>query len=321
MSRTFVFALLLFTRSAAAKVVERVAAVVNHEIVLLSEVEDRARPMMAEIQEQGSGRERAIARLERETLERIVDETLIAQEASRLQIAVTPDEVDRTVDSVKAQNKISQDQLIEALRASGMGYEQYLEELKRQILRMKVLNVQVRSRVSVTDDEVRRYYDQNLRRAGADVRVRFRQIFVQIPENAPRALVRERKKRAEALAVRVRGGEDFGQIARLESDDLLSRADGGEPGWTGRGVLPPELEEIMFALEPNDLRGPVYTDRGAYIVELLERKASAARPFDEIKEELRAQMAQEETERATRVWLVDVRRRAYVDIRLAQGTR
>lgn len=308
-------AVLLVSAPAHAKIVERVAAVVNDDIVLLSEVEERARPLVGEIEQQGKERDEAARKLLRETLDRIVDERLIAQEADRLQIAITLDEVDRAIEDIKRQNQISQEQLLQALQASGITVDQYRDELKRQILRIKVLNVQVRSRVSVTDDEVRRYYDQNLRRAGADVRVRMRQIFVQIPENAPRAIVKDKRRRAQNLADRVRAGEDFGAVARAESDDLLSRADGGEIGWTGRGVLPPELEEVVFTMQAGDLRGPVYTDRGAHVVQLLERKASAARPFDEIKEELRAQIAQEEVERATRAWLVEVRRRSYVDVR------
>jgi len=227
----------------------------------------------------------------------------------------TPEEIDRAIEEIKRQNRITHEQLIEALRASGITYEQYREDLRHQILRLKLLNIQVRSRINVSDSEVRRYYDQNLRRSGADVRVRLRQIFVSIPESAPRSIVRERRKHAQSLADRVRAGEDFSHVARQESDDLLTRAEGGEVGWVGRGTLPPELEEIVFTMQPSEIRGPVYTDRGAYLVELLERKASAARPFDQIKEELRAQIGQEQVERATRAWLTEVRKRAYVDIR------
>jgi parvulin-like peptidyl-prolyl isomerase len=81
-------------------------------------------------------------------------------------------------------------------------------------------------------------------------------------------------------------------------------------------VLPPEVETVAFSMKPGEVRGPVYSDQGAHVLELVERRASAARPFDEIKEDLRRQIAQDEFERSSRAWLEEVRRKAYVDVRL-----
>ena len=135
---------------------------------------------------------------------------------------------------------------------------------------------------------------------------------MQIPRTRPRD---RGARRQTGAADRLRAGEDFAQIARIESDDLLTRADGGESGWASRGTLPPEVEEVVFTMQPSDLRGPLYSDKGAHIVQVLERKDSAERPFDEIKEELRSQSAQGEVERARRAWLAEVRSGSYVDVR------
>lgn len=297
--------------AARAAVVERIVAVVNDDIVLLSEVEDRLRFMVAENPAQNPDK------LRKGVLDGLIDERLIAQEAVTLKLEVDRMEVDRAVDEIKRQNKITQAELEEALRAQGMTMSGYREDLRNQILRLKVLNLQVRSRVSVSDEDVRKAYEQNLRTTGTDVKVRVRQILVAIPPDSPRTVRDTRRAQAIVLGERVRAGEDLGELAKQVSDDPSTRAEGGDLGYVERSALPPEVGEVVFAMKVGEVRGPIYSDLGAHIVQVLDRKASEARPFEEVKEELRRQIHGQEVEKQTRLWLVDVRRRAHVDDRLA----
>jgi len=298
-------------RGAGAAVVERIVAVVNDDIILLSEVEGRAKFAAAENPTANPDK------VNRDVLEGLIDERLIAQEAVTLKIEVDRLEVDRAVDEVKRQHKITQAELEEALRAQGMTISSYREDLRNHILRLKVLNLQVRSRVSVSDEDVRKAYEQNLRTTGTDVKVRVRQILVAIPPDSPRTLRDARRAQAIQLGERVRAGEDLGELAKQLSDDPSTRAEGGDLGYVARSALPPEVGEVVFAMKVGEVRGPIYSDLGAHIAQVLDRKASEARPFDEVKEELRRQIHGQEVEKQTRLWLVDVRRRAHVDDRLA----
>ena len=297
-------------RGAEPRVVERIVAVVNDDVILQSEVEDRLRFVAAE--NQGANPEK----LRREVLDHMVNERLIAQEAVTLRLEVDRMEVDRTVDEIKRQNKITQAELDEALRAQGMTMSSYRDDLKKQLLRLKVLQIQVRSRVSVSDEDVRKAYEQNLRTTGTDVKVRLRQILVAIPRDSPRAVRVARRAVAVKIGERVRAGEELAALAAETSDDAATRADGGDLGYVTRSALPPEVSDIVFDMRVGEIRGPIYSDLGGHIVQVLDRKASEARPFDEVKEELRRQIHQEEVEKQTRLWLVDVRRRAHVDLRL-----
>lgn len=296
---------------ADAAVVERIVAVVNDDIILLSELEDRLRFVVAENPGQNPDR------LRKDVLDHLIDERLIAQEAVTLKLEVDRMEVDRAVDEIKRQNKITHAELEEALRAQGMTMSGYREDLRSQILRLKVLNLQVRSRVSVSDEDVRKAYEQNLRTTGTDVKVRVRQILVAIPPDSPRTVRDTRRAQAIQLGERVRAGEDLGELAKQISDDPATRAEGGDLGYVARSALPPEVGEVVFAMKVGEVRGPIYSDLGAHIVQVLDRKASEARPFEEAKEDLRRQIHGQEVEKQTRLWLVDVRRRAHVDDRLA----
>lgn len=296
--------------AAPGKVVERIVAVVNDEIILKSEVEQRARIVGADNPMANLGK------LRRDVLNHMVDERLIAQEATTLKLQVERGEVDRAVDEVKRQNKITQAELEAALAAQGMTMASYRSDLRNQILRLKVINLQVRSRVTVSDEDVRKAYEQNLRTSGTDVKVRVRQLLVAIPPDSPRAVREARRAEAAALGERIRAGEDLAELARELSDDPSTRADGGDLGYVTRSALPPEVAEVVFEMKVGEVRGPIYSDEGAHIVRVLDRKASEARPFEEIKEELRRQLHQQEVEKQTKLWLIDVRKRAHVDMRL-----
>jgi parvulin-like peptidyl-prolyl isomerase len=295
--------------AAEPRVVERIVAVVNDDVILQSEVEDRLRLLAAESQALDAGK------LRQQAIDHMVDERLIAQEAVTLRIEVDRMEVDRTVDEIKRQNKITHAELEEALRAQGMTLASYREDLKKQLLRIKVIQLQVRSRVSVSDEDVRKAYEKNLHTTGTDVKVRLRQVLIAIPPDSPRSVRNTRRALAVQVGERVRAGEEVAALATELSDDAATRADGGDLGYVARSALPPEVSDVVFAMRPGEIRGPIYSDLGAHIVQVIDRKASEARPFEEVKEELRRQIYQEEVEKQTRLWLVDVRRRAHVDIR------
>ena len=86
--------------------------------------------------------------------------------------------------------------------------------------------------------------------------------------------------------------------------------------WYKRGELPTEWEEIVFAMEPNETRGPVQGPRGLHVFQLVENKTETVRPFAEVKDSLREQLYQEEMEKQTKVWLQELRKKAHIDVKL-----
>jgi parvulin-like peptidyl-prolyl isomerase len=304
--------------TARAGVVERIVAVVNDDIVLQSELDERARPFLAEAEREGGdaeGKARRGRAIRREVLDRLVDELLILQQSRELKVVVTPEDVDKAVDEVKRRNKIDEGQLREALAQQGYDLAGYREEIKRQIVRLKVIEIAVRARLAVSDDDVKRYYEQNLRQLGAERKVRASHIFVAIPGGSTAAVVEARRRFAGGLVERARAGEDFAKLARQYSEDPATRAEGGDLGYFGRGMLPAPVEEVVFAMDPGDVRGPIRAERGFHVIKLVDRKDEAARPLEEIKDQLREQLFQQGIEKQTRIWLQELRKRANVEVR------
>lgn len=320
---TLAIALVLFStvdiRQGHARVVERIAAVVNKQIILLSELRERIAPFEAQLDRipDEDTRQRRRDEALKQALDQMVDEKLIQQEASRLQLGVKEEEVEKAVSEVMRRNSLTREQLEAALRQEGKGLNEYKAQILRpQLLRLKVLNVQVRSRISVSEDEIKALYQQNVRSLGAETKVRARHVFFYIPPGTSSKKAAKRVALARKVLDQLNHGGDFAELVNKYSDDSVTRADGGDLGSISRGSLPARIEDEVFRMKKGEIRGPLRSSRGVHIVQVTEREESAARPYDEVREQLRAQLLNEKTEKATRTWLKDVRKRSYVEIKL-----
>jgi parvulin-like peptidyl-prolyl isomerase len=197
-----------------------------------------------------------------------------------------------------------------------MTLAQYRQDLRKQILRLKVVNAAVRSRISVSDEEVKNYYEQVVRRTGTQRTVRASHIFIAIPEDATPKDVERKRRFAGDLVERARAGEDFAKLARTHSEDPATKEEGGDLGYFQRGSLPAAVEEIVFNMEVGEVRGPIRAARGFHIMKLLARKDEGVKPLKDVKEQLRQQLYAQEMEKATKAWLLEIRKKAHIESRL-----
>jgi parvulin-like peptidyl-prolyl isomerase len=188
-------------------------------------------------------------------LDRLIDDQLLAQQATELKLTVSNDEIDRAVDQIKRDYGLDDAQLKDELRKQGMTMPAYRMNTKREILKYRVLNIAVGSKINVGDSEVQSYYDRHMK--SANIQVRASHIFVAIPEDADNATLLDREKLAKSLLARVQSGEDFAKLAREYSQDAGTRAEGGDLGFIGRDILPKPLEELVFSMKVGDVNGPV----------------------------------------------------------------
>ena len=299
-----------------ARVVEKIAALVGDDIILQSEVEDRAAPLLAETASITNPAERDAreSAVRREVLERLIQDQMLAQQATELKLTVSGDEVDRAIEQIKRDYSLNDGQLKDELRKQGLSMVTYRQNTKREILKYRVLNIAVGSKINVGDSEVQSYYDRHMK--SANVQLRASHIFIAIPDDADNATVIEREKLAKSLLARAGKGDDFAKLAREYSEDAATRADGGDLGFIGRDILPKPLEELLFSMHVGDIRGPVRADRGFHVIKLVDKRTKEAKPFAEVQDDIRVRLRQREMERQTKIYLGDLRKKILVDIRL-----
>jgi parvulin-like peptidyl-prolyl isomerase len=301
---------------ASARTVEKVAAVVGENVVLASEVEEKAAPLMADVTRMPDPDKRAAraSALRREVLDRLIDDELILQQAADLKLSISSEQVDASIEEIKKQNNIDDDQLREALKGQGMSMAHYRADIKRQLLRFRVLNIAVGSRVNISDEEIKAYYERHMK-GSANTQVRASHIFIAIPDGADMATAADKQAQAQKILERARAGEDFAKLAREVSDDAATRAEGGDLGFFGKDMLPKPIEELVFSMQPGEIRGPVRADRGFHVIKMVDRKVKAPKPLDDVKDDIRMQLRQKDMERQTKNYLQELRKKTLVDIR------
>jgi peptidyl-prolyl cis-trans isomerase SurA len=311
-----VASLLLLPSVVQARVVEKIVAVVGNDIILQSEVEDRAAPMMADIAAISNPGQRAAraSAVRRQILERMVDEQLLVQEAADLKISISSEEVDRSIEQIKKDYGLDDAQLREELHKQGMSLATYRQNTRREILKYRVINIAVGSKISVSDADVQSYYERHMQ--SANLQVRASHIFLAIPEGADAANAQEKERQAQLLLKRAQSGEDFARLAREYSEDPATRAEGGDLGWFGKDILPKPIEELVFSMKADEVRGPVRADRGFHVIKLVGRRAQEPKPLAEVRDQIRGQLRQREMERQTKNFLSELRKKTLVDIRL-----
>lgn len=302
-----------------ARVVDRVAALVNGEVVTLLELEERAGPDLrrADALPAGPARERERARVLKEAFDGAVSERLFQAQVAALGVEITDAEIDSVVQDVKRRNGLDDERLDEALRAQGMDRAAYRKAVKRDLESMRLVQLKIRNKVKVTDEDVKNYWQTHPQEFRAGEEVRVRHIFFALPQDADAAERARVDAIAEKALARVKAGEDFGKVAREMSQGPSAR-ESGELGWLKRGTVQPEVEKVAFALQPGQVSGLVRTRPGYQIIQVEERRGGGARPFDEVKEEVRDRLVNEQGDTYRAQYIAELRKDAVIEVKMAE---
>ncbi|HEX4620640.1 MAG TPA: SurA N-terminal domain-containing protein, partial [Myxococcaceae bacterium] len=223
MKRLILLTLLTAPLAARAELVDRVAAVVNNDVITLSEVESRAAPELAKAAAlptpaaRADGREKAL----KDAVDALVGDKLLENEIKELNIEVTDQEVDAAIEDVKKQNPNleSGDAFEQELRVQGYTMSTYRDFLRKHMRRLKLLNLKVRGKVKVSDDDLRAEYQKWSRMEGDDAELKARHILIKLAPKPTPAQLDAAKQKAMAISVEARKpGVDFAEMAKAKSE-------------------------------------------------------------------------------------------------------
>jgi peptidyl-prolyl cis-trans isomerase SurA len=300
------------------KLVDGVAAVVNDEVVLTSELMDKARPALARLESQGAMRDRETYRILNEALSAMISDKLIRQQLRELRLDVSDAEVDAAIEDVKRQKGIDDETLKTAIESEGLSYKEYKEALRTHLLRSKLFAIRVRPRVKITDEDVKNWYTQNVNAASADAGVKLAAIFVPVPRDPKPSDVQEARKKANQAYARAVAGEDFARLAIEYSEDPSGKT-GGDMGVVKKGTLNPDLDRAVFSLKEGQISEPVETPGAFYIFKAIKVLAGEPKALKDVKEDIFRRLFEEESERQFKLWLEEVKRDAHIEIKIKEG--
>lgn len=291
---------------ARAEVVERVVATVDDEAIFLSDLRKRAMPFLPRLMEVPElQRLAALRQLYEELLEQLINEELVERAAQAQQVRVSAADVDRAVQNVIRQNGLGEEEFWSVVEQQGYTQAEYRSDLRRQLLRYRLLNERVRGRVNITEEDVRRIYDQRTRRANRALRFRTSHVLVSLEEGATATQIAEARELATSL---------HAELTAETFEDAIDEVGGGDLGWLRQGDLPAELEEVLLAMQPGEISEPVRGPSGFHVFLLHERERGDASvpPFEQMRDQIYQEMMGRAMERQERLFLEELRRGAIV---------
>ncbi len=291
------------------EVIERVVAVVNGDPLLLSELRTRAAPFLARVmQAPEMQRMQLMQQLYGDLLTQLIDERLLEQEARKLSISITTVDVERAIQNVQRQSGLKDAEFWEAVRGQGFQPEQYKADVRRQLVRLKVINQKVRSRINITEDDVRRRYDDDMRVARKSATFNVSHVFLQVDADSVTKLAQ----------VRTEADELKSKLTPDNFEEAMHEHGGGDLGWVSQGDLPESLASTLIALEPGQISEPVRGPGGLHIFLLKERKEGEASigSFEQVKQNIFGELLDKAMARQEQAYLEELRKQSLISRRL-----
>ncbi len=308
-------ALLLSIATADAAVVDRVAAVVNDDVIVLSEVYDLGGDYIEQKATAGGGAAAARRAAELEVVESLVQRRLISQEITRLGLDVTDLEMDRTIDDIASRNGMDRDALRAEVEKTGLPWAEYKAELRENLRQMKFNEAVIRPRIAVDEDELLDAYKRLTNAADRPMIADLGAIFLAVPADAGEEGRSAVRAAALAAKARVDGGEAFAAVA-ADVDEGPYGAQGGKMGSYREGELVGNLDAVAFSLSTGQTSDPVDTPQGLFLLHAFSVEKEPAATFDDVREELFDQVYSERIESEVDQWYTGARRQAAVLVKL-----
>jgi peptidyl-prolyl cis-trans isomerase SurA len=318
-----VFVFLWPSLGAAEHLVDRVIAVVNDDVITLTELENAGHLYFKRIQENAPGREvdLAMRKAREEVLASLIDKILIRQTAEKMSIKVTEGEVDTAIDQILARSNATIKEFRDDLAEMDMTEQEYRKNLRDQILQSKLINYEVRSRIVITENDIKDYYQKQYTKEGGESGYYILQMGFSWEKKGSLVMLgtiakADAKKKAEEIRARVMDGENFKELAKSFSS-LPSAKDGGDIGTLKKEEMAPYMRDTILAMKPGEISPIVETKSGYQFFKLISSREGdmiVLAPYESVREDIRNSLYEEEMKDQYDLWVKNIREQAYINI-------
>ncbi len=308
----------LFPIASFAKVVDRIVAVVNDDIITLADLNKAVAPYINKINSAGYSseqRKKILYNVKRDMLDRMIDKKLTDQEIKRLHITVTDQEVDNAIDRMKQSQFMTQDDLEKALKRSGMTFKQYRDKIRQEILRPKLINYEVKSKVIVTDEDIKQYYKKHKQEFAGIKKYHICNICIPVGKDDSDKVRQAKYKKAEKIKKLLDAGADFKTLAKKYSE-IPNAASGGDLGLFEIGALSGKIGKAVAKLTPGKYTDVLLTNKGYQIFYLENIVREKGKTLAEVADEISRKLYKQKAEKKFKSWLESLKKKSHIKIML-----
>jgi peptidyl-prolyl cis-trans isomerase SurA len=297
-------------------VVDRIVAVVNEDIITLSELDSVFQPYLKKIEAtyKGPDKEKLAAEGRLTLLSRMVDNKLIEQRSRKAGVVVKDEEVLDTMKGLLRGKNIAIEEFAKTLEREGTSLENYQQEMKDQMIRMRLLRRELKAKILVSDEEIGEYYLKHREEYEGKEAVRIKQILILAPQDAGRRVKIKLRADAEVICKRLKDGESFDLLA-VQFSQGPSAATGGDIGFLEKGAMMPEVDSVAFRLGKNEISDVIVSPIGFHIIKVLDRRGAGIKPLEVAREEIKAKLEEDKMEKKYDEWIGDLRKKAHIEIK------
>jgi len=315
---TFLFICCCFSDSQkawGAKVVDRIVATVNDEIVLLYDLNQTIKPYVDSIKASNSYEEerQMLFKLREDALNMLIEQKLADQEIKRYKISVSDQEINNAIERMKKIRFITDEELREELKRQGLTLEEYRKQIKEEILREKLISREVKSKIVITSEDIKTYYKNHKDVYSGKKRYHLRNIIMKVAANADETEKLMIFKKIEAVLSKLKQGEAFDKLARIYSDSPLA-SEGGDLGLFEVKDLSPQLQEAVKLLKEGEYTPVLDTDQGYQILYVQEIKKSPGKTLEESTSAISQKLYKDTVNIKYASWLKDLKSRSHIKI-------
>lgn len=314
----FLITLLLGVKAAHSIVVDRVVAIVNQEIITLSELEQINIQLQNPLFEQLSIEPSRVPKKQQlhETLRLLIEKKLQLQAAHKRGITVGREELQQALLEVRNRQGITDDIALQRLLSQGnLTISDYTQEIKDQLTILKLINREIRSGVVLQEDEINAYYNAHPEQFILPERIHLAQILLSLPQDAKDYEIRDFKEKARKIHAQLLDGGDFSFMAKSYSDGSEANQ-GGDLGYFKRGELLEDIDRAVFSLQEGQISDVIRSPLGFHVFKVLEKKSVEPIPYGEVKYQLEERLFLERSDMAYKTWIKRLRDQAYVEVRM-----
>ena len=321
----FLLFFLVAAHSFGEHIIDRVVAVVNNDVITLSELDRTGREFFARVKDKAPEAEmdRALEKAREEVLSSLIDKTIVRQQAEHLSITVTEEEIDTAVDQVMARNNATIEDFRRELASMNIPEQEYRDNIRDQILQSKLINYEVRSRIVIIEDDIKEYYQKEYTQEKGEsgyhiLQMGFTWRNTVTLEEAGFDTKEEAREKAEEIRKKVLDGESFKGLAQSYSN-LPSAADGGDIGLFTKEEMSEDMKDVILKMQPGEISAIIETGRAFQFFKLLSVRDGdivVKAPYESVREEIRDILYRQEMEEQYKNWVKSLREDSYIKILL-----
>jgi len=300
----------------AAEIVDRIVAIVNNEVISLYELDQTAAPYIQKVKESQyppDVERQVLFEIRSQVLNELINQKLTDQELKQQNISVSENEVDNTIERLKESRQITDEELRKFLEDEGITYDEYWKQTKRQILRARLVNLEVRSKIVITEQDIKDYYNQHIAEYGGEKKYKLSNIFIRVSPVATEYERNSARNVMESILAELEAGKPFDTLKNIEIDSN-QRLEGGDLGEFSLEDLSSHLREIIEKLNTGEFT-PVLQEPFGYQIVYVEKKIeSAGKSLTEATNEIEDKLFNQIVDQRYQSWLQSLRDRSHIKI-------